>query len=80
MRYSNILETIRKNPSKHNFEGLSEAGLKREIVEGIPEDYIDFLKEVGYGTVNDTYFSFYGGLVEVEKTMAISMKRIHILN
>ncbi|MFW5438931.1 SMI1/KNR4 family protein [Paenibacillus apiarius] len=67
MRYNNILEAIRKNPSKHNLEALSETELKKEIVEGIPEDYIDFLREIGYGTVNDTYFSFYSGLVEVDE-------------
>ncbi|MCE5170709.1 SMI1/KNR4 family protein [Paenibacillus profundus] len=67
MRYNNILESIRKNPSKHNLEALSETELKKEIVEGIPKDYIDFLREVGYGTVNDTYFSFYSGLVEVDE-------------
>ncbi|MCY9513255.1 hypothetical protein [Paenibacillus apiarius] len=67
MRYNNILESIRKNPSKHNLEALSETELKKEIVEGIPDDYIDFLREVGYGTVNDTYFSFYSGLVEVDE-------------
>ncbi|WP_025849825.1 SMI1/KNR4 family protein [Paenibacillus ehimensis] len=69
MRYNHILEIIRKNPSKHQFESLSEAEVQREIVEGIPQDYIDFLREVGYGTVNGTCFNFYGGLVEVDEIL-----------
>lgn len=31
----------------------------------MPEDYLDFLKEVGYG--NGAYFHFYGGLVVVDE-------------
>ncbi len=69
MRYNHILEIIRNNPSKHDFELLSEAEVQRELVEGVPEDYIDFLREVGYGTVNGTYFNFYGGLVEVDEIL-----------
>lgn len=33
----------------------------------IPQDYIDFLTEVGYGSVFDRYFMFYGGLIEAEE-------------
>ena len=70
MRYENIINIIRNNPSKHNFEALSEGEINRELeVEGIPQDYIDFLREVGYGTVNNTIFNFYSGLVEVDEIL-----------
>ncbi|MFB7813431.1 SMI1/KNR4 family protein [Paenibacillus chitinolyticus] len=70
MRYTNIINSIRNNSSRHNFEVLSEDEIKRELeVEGIPKEYIDFLREVGYGTVNGTYFNFYSGLVEVDEIL-----------
>ncbi|KQO14706.1 SMI1/KNR4 family protein [Paenibacillus sp. Leaf72] len=70
MRYNNIKSLIRDNASSHSFEALSEAEIKRELeVEGIPEDYIAFLREVGYGTVNRNDFNFYSGLVEVDEIL-----------
>ncbi|MFB6367899.1 SMI1/KNR4 family protein [Paenibacillus elgii] len=70
MRYENIVRIIRNNSSRHNFEVLSEDEIKRELeVEGIPEDYIDFLREVGCGTVNNSCFNFYNGLVEVDEIL-----------
>lgn len=70
MRYEKIIELIRNNPSKHKFEMLTENELKSEReIEGVPVDYIDFLREVGYGTVNGTCFNFYSGLVEVDEIM-----------
>jgi SMI1-KNR4 cell-wall len=69
MRYNKIVELIKQDQSKHNFEPLTEAEIQREIVEGIPADYIDFLREVGYGAVNGNYFNFYSGLVEVDEIL-----------
>ncbi|MEK8132971.1 SMI1/KNR4 family protein [Paenibacillus filicis] len=70
MRYEIIINIIKNNSSKHNFEALTEDEIKRELeVKDIPEDYIDFLREVGYGTVNNNYFNFYSGLIEVDEIL-----------
>ncbi|MED4462282.1 SMI1/KNR4 family protein [Metabacillus fastidiosus] len=43
--------------------------MRKQIVEltDIPQDYTDFLKEVGYGSVGNAYFMFYEGLIEAEE-------------
>lgn len=69
MRYSKIVDLIKQVHPKHAFEPLTKAELQRENVEGIPADYIDFLREVGCGAVNGNYFNFYGGLVEVDEIL-----------
>lgn len=69
MRYAAELEMIRKSPDKHRFEPLSEAELQSEAAEGVPEDYLDFLREIGHGSVGVNGFAFYGGLVEVDEIM-----------
>ncbi|MBG9793188.1 hypothetical protein ABD76_12040 [Paenibacillus dendritiformis] len=64
-RYESIREQIRRNPSLYQLEPCSEKEIARERIEGVPEDYIDFLREIGYG--HGGYFHFYGGLVEVDE-------------
>lgn len=63
-RYNNILEKIYKQPADYDFEKLSEDDIKREAVDGVPQDYIDFIREVGCGTVQGMFFNFFGVLVE----------------
>lgn len=42
MRYNGIREIIEREPSKHQFEQISEAELEKEIIEGIPQDFVEF--------------------------------------
>ncbi|RJG22268.1 SMI1/KNR4 family protein [Paenibacillus thiaminolyticus] len=48
-RYEATREQIRRNPSFYPFEPCSENEIARERIEGVPEDYIDFLREIGCG-------------------------------
>ena len=45
---------------------------KQKVVENLllkaaPQDYKDFLEEVGFGAVPDGYFMFYSGLIKAEE-------------
>ncbi|MED4531414.1 SMI1/KNR4 family protein [Metabacillus fastidiosus] len=66
--YKDIMEKVYKNPRDYKFNKISES-TRKQIVEftGIPQDYTDFLKEVGYGSVGDSYFMFYEGVIEAEE-------------
>ncbi|CAH8769977.1 hypothetical protein ACE3MS_01680 [Paenibacillus dendritiformis] len=46
-RYESIRERILNNPSLYPFEPCTEEEIIKEGIEGVPEDYLDFLKEVG---------------------------------
>lgn len=66
--YQEILDNILKNPSNYKFSSVSATVLNETgALGGIPQDYLDFLKEVGYGSVGDGYFMLYGGLIEAEE-------------
>lgn len=67
MRYSGIREIIEREPSRHQFEKISETELEKEIIDGIPQDFVDFLKEIGQGTLADEFFQFFGCLVQADE-------------
>ncbi|KPV56263.1 hypothetical protein QJ48_28695 [Paenibacillus sp. A3] len=46
---------------------MSEAELEKEIIDGIPQDFVDFLKEIGQGTLADDFFQFFGCLVQADE-------------
>lgn len=48
-RYESIREPILNNLSLYPFELCTEEEIVKERIEGVPEDYLDFLKGVGYG-------------------------------
>ncbi|MGG3927133.1 SMI1/KNR4 family protein [Metabacillus fastidiosus] len=66
--YKDIIQKIYNKPCDYKFNKISES-TRKQIVEftDIPQDYTDFLKEVGYGSVGDSYFMFYEGLIEAEE-------------
>ncbi|WP_046173469.1 hypothetical protein [Domibacillus indicus] len=62
--YRDLLEKIQYDPDGYRFSRLKKPPGKRP---GMPQDYLDFLEEVGYGSVGDGCFMFYGGLLEAEE-------------
>ncbi|WP_338749562.1 SMI1/KNR4 family protein [Bacillus sp. FJAT-52991] len=67
-RYADILKKINEAPSDYNFQKMSKSKAEKELASiDIPQDYIDFLTEVGFGSVFDGYFMFYGGLIEADE-------------
>ncbi|MGG3527710.1 SMI1/KNR4 family protein [Bacillus pseudomycoides] len=68
MVYKDILKKIHDAPTDYDFSKLTESIIYEEsMLNGIPQDYIIFLKEVGYGSVSNAYFMFYGGLIEADE-------------
>lgn len=66
--YSKILKEITQSSINHGFRKLSKSKVNENLIYGdIPQDYRDFLMEVGFGSVADGYFMFYGGLIEAEE-------------
>ena len=66
--YEGMLGKILENPSDYKFSSVSATVLKEmAALGGIPQDYLDFLEEVGYGSMGDGYFMLYGGLIEAEE-------------
>jgi hypothetical protein len=64
-RYSEILEKI--NNSSAEFEKLPKSKVENELSLGsVPQDYIDFLTEVGFGSISNGYFMFYEGLIAAD--------------
>ncbi|MGG3836145.1 hypothetical protein ABEV00_03865 [Paenibacillus thiaminolyticus] len=46
-RYESVRERILNNLSLYPFELCTEEEIVKERIEGVPEDYLDFLKGVG---------------------------------
>lgn len=68
MVYKEILKKIHDAPTDYKFDKLIDSVIDEDsMLDGIPQEYIDFLKEVGYGSVSDGYFMFYGGLIEADE-------------
>ncbi|WP_166240227.1 SMI1/KNR4 family protein [Paenibacillus turpanensis] len=64
-RYTEIVRYMNENRELFNMESMTAEEVAREAaINGVPQDYIDFLTEVGCGSVLNSYFHFYGGLVE----------------
>jgi hypothetical protein len=67
-RYKDIIEKINQIPTNYNFSKLPAENLEKELLFGeVPIDYLDFLKEVGFGSVSESYFMFYEGLIPAEE-------------
>ncbi|MEO4054722.1 SMI1/KNR4 family protein [Solibacillus sp. CAU 1738] len=66
--YKEILEKIAQASIENRFEKLSKSKVDEDLIFGdIPQDYRDFLIEVGFGSVADGYFMFYEGLIEADE-------------
>jgi hypothetical protein len=59
---------IKKQSVQFNFKKVSKAKIENELIfESVPQDYIEFLLEVGYGTVRNDNFIFYEGLINASE-------------
>ncbi|MGG3805769.1 SMI1/KNR4 family protein [Metabacillus fastidiosus] len=69
--YKDILEKVNKDPESYKFNKVSNPTIEWLLgFSDIRQDYIDFLKEVGYGCVGDIYLKFYGVLIEAAEIYA----------
>jgi hypothetical protein len=68
-RYDDILYQLIKKGVRNSFERMSrdEINIIIEKHPGVPADYIEYLEEIGYGSIGDNYFMVYGGLVEASE-------------
>jgi hypothetical protein len=64
-RYDDLLYQLIKRNLRSCFEKFSEKELESEIekYQNTPSDYVDFLREIGYGEIGDGYFMLYSGFV-----------------
>lgn len=68
MVYKDIIKKIHDAPTDYDFSTLTDSIIEEEsMLNGVPQDYISFLKEVGYGFVSNSYFMFFGGLIEADE-------------
>lgn len=67
-RYNDLADLLRSNNLSDRFDALSEEELKKEVDENpnVPAEYIDFLREIGFGDVGDGYYMIYSGLIAPE--------------
>jgi hypothetical protein len=65
-RYNDLIEEIVKRGIDKRFEKVSEDRIDKECNSNpaVPQDYIDFLKEIGWGTIGEMYYAIYSGLIE----------------
>lgn len=56
-------DDIRANERFSKLSPASSAELAEMRREGVPADYLDFLSEIGSGSIGDSSFSLYSGLV-----------------
>ena len=67
-KYKEIIQKINQTPNIYKFEKMSKSKVDEDLICGdIPQDYKEFLMEVGFGSVPDGYFMFYGGLIEADE-------------
>lgn len=64
-RYDEVIRMLDSNKLSSKFTKLSSQELEKEVRENqnAPKDYIDFLKEVGYGDIGDGHYMIYSGLI-----------------
>jgi hypothetical protein len=67
-KYDDLSSTLRNAGLIENFELVDAKKLQvlRARHPGIPEDYLEFLTEVGWGTFGEVYFSVYSGPIDAE--------------
>jgi hypothetical protein len=67
-RYGDLLSALRKTDLIDEFQLVTAdqlASLRKDF-SGIPEDYVDFLGEIGWGTFGDGLFGIYEGPISPE--------------
>ncbi len=64
-RYDDLLYQLIKNNMRNCFKRPPDKELEAQIKRypGIPCDYMDFLKEIGYGDIGDGYLIIYSSLI-----------------
>lgn len=67
-RYNDLSDRMLQAELPHDLERLSKDEIQalRNEYEGIPEDYLDFLQEMGWGDIGDGLYKLYSGLVDSE--------------
>lgn len=67
-RYDEIIYILNEKNLLSRFSKLSDQEVNAEIEENpdMPDDYIEFLKCVGYGDIGDDNYMIYSGLVTPE--------------
>jgi len=68
-RYDELLYQLIKKGIRNLFESVTRDEINSIIIKhpGVPDDYIEFLEEIGHGDIGDNYFMLYGGLVEASE-------------
>jgi hypothetical protein len=60
-RYNDLSTILKKKALDTNFEKLDDSNIQQQINENpnVPADYLDFLREIGYGDIgNDVTLCF----------------------
>lgn len=67
-RYNDLFDLMIKTELSHDLERLDKEEIQtlRNEFEGIPEDYLDFLHELGWGNIGDSLYKLYSGPVDPE--------------
>lgn len=59
---------VNAEAKKYGFNKIAKQKvIENSLLKDAPQDYKDFLLEVGFGAVSDSYFMFYSGLIEAEE-------------
>lgn len=68
MRYADLIQPMQNIQLKEKMHPLTNEQIQciQQNYPGIPQDYLDFLIEIGYGNLNGTY-RFFSGLVGPEE-------------
>lgn len=65
-RYDDLLYKLIKNNLRSGLENSIDSHIEEQSKSyfGMPDDYIEFVKKIGYGDIGEEYFVLYSGLVE----------------
>ena len=68
-RYDDLVKEIIKRGIDNQFEKMSEDGIDKACNSDprVTQDYIAFLKEIGWGTIGEMYYAIYSGLIEPDE-------------
>lgn len=59
---------VNAEAKKYGFNKIAKQKvIENSLLKDAPQDYKDFLLEVGFGSVSDSYFMFYSGLIEADE-------------
>ncbi len=64
-RYDDLLYQLIKKNLRGSFEKLPEKEFESQINKygNVPDDYVDFIREIGCGEIGEDYFMLYNGLI-----------------